>query len=276
MPPAARLSFPAVHVGTRTPSMSVTTNAAPQRFRVQGWDPVLILSQIISLQALHYLVLSLVLPALLSILSNRDLLQYEGGATSISMAMNWRSFTGATASGVGASRQLVPGLTSLASAEAGAAVAKLDAAELARGVVRVVGRDAFRGWAVALGWLAASMADIVFLYHIVRRPTHILDFSLTLLFNHLILTTYYSSAFPSSLFFWFVVGSSAVAQIVLAEQLCVQREMRDGFSVADMTPRIGGPGDMTPHIPDLELGAVSGSGKGGGGGYERVRADERV
>jgi len=51
--------------------------------------------------------------------------------------------------------------------------------------------------------------------------------------------------------------------------------MRDGFSVADMTPRIGGTGDMTPHIPDLELGAVSGSGKGGGG-YERVRADERV
>ncbi|GAA5908098.1 hypothetical protein JCM8208_003687 [Rhodotorula glutinis] len=275
MPPAARLSFPAVHVGTRTPSMSITTNAAPQRFRVQGWDPVLILSQIISLQALHYLVLSLVLPALLSILSNRDLLEYEGGATSISMAMNWRSFTGATASGFGASRQLAPGLTSLANAEAGAAVGKLDAAELARGVVRVVGRDAFRGWAVALGWLAASMTDIVFLYHIVRRPTHILDFSLTLLFNHLILTTYYSSSFPSSLFFWFVVASSAVAQIVLAEQLCVQREMRDGFSVADMTPRIGGPGDMTPHIPDLELGTVGGSGKGGGG-YERVRADERV
>lgn len=50
--------------------------------------------------------------------------------------------------------------------------------------------------------------------------------------------------------------------------------MRDGFSVADMTPRIGGPGGadggMTPHIPDLELGAV-----GGKGGYERVRADER-
>ncbi|BGP41212.1 hypothetical protein JCM10449v2_005186 [Rhodotorula kratochvilovae] len=270
MPPAARLNFPS-SVG-RSPSISVTTNAAPQRFRVQGWDPVLIISQILSLQALHYLVLSLVLPALLSILSNRDLLLYEGGATSISMAMNWKSFTGATASGVPASRALAPGLTALASVNAGMSAGKLDAAELARGVVRAVEGDAFRGWAVAFGWVAASMTDIFFLYHIVRRPTHILDFSLTLLFNHLILTTYYSSSFPSSLFFWFVVCTSAVAQIVLAEQLCVQREMRDGFSVAEMTPRLG-VGEMTPQMPDLELGQVHGGGKGG---YERVPGDERV
>ncbi|GAA6052978.1 hypothetical protein JCM3770_001160 [Rhodotorula araucariae] len=284
MPPAARLNFPS-SVG-RSPSISITTNAAPQRFRVQGWDPVLIISQILSLQALHYLVLSLVLPALLTILSNRDLLLYEGGATSIAMAMNWKSFTGATASGVPASRALAPGLASLVSAGADGlrGANTLDAAELARGVVRAVEGDAFRGWAVAVGWVAASMADVFFLYHIVRRPTHILDFSLTLVFNHLILTTYYSSSFPSSLFFWFVVSSSAVAQIILAEQLCVQREMRDGFSVAEMTPRLGG-GDMmmsTPHlVPDLELGQVHGGGGGGGaskggGAYERVPADERT
>lgn len=118
------------------------------------------LTQIITLQALHYLTLSLVLPALLSILSDHDLLEYEGGATSISMAMNWRSFSGATASGIGASRALPAGLASLASAQAGVGAAGgMDKAELARGVVRVVARDSFRGWAVALGWVAASMAE---------------------------------------------------------------------------------------------------------------------
>ena len=73
--------------------------------------------------------------------------------------------------------------------------------------------------------------SIIFLYHLVRRPTHILDFSLTLLFNHTILTTYYAGRFPTSLFYWLVLALSAVAQIVLAEQWCVRREMREGFTL---------------------------------------------
>jgi hypothetical protein len=67
------------------------------------------------------------------------------------------------------------------------------------------------------------------LYYLIRRPTSILDFSLTLLFNHLVLTTYYASSFPTSLFFWTIITASAVVQIVGAEQLCVRREMREGL-----------------------------------------------
>ncbi|BGP17564.1 hypothetical protein JCM10213v2_005597 [Rhodosporidiobolus nylandii] len=263
MPPAARLSLPS----GRSPSISISS-VAPAKFRVQGWDPI------VSLQALHYLTLALLLPILLSILANRDLLAYEGGASSIGMAMDWRAFTGATVSGIPASRALQPGLVGITAATEGYGLvaSKVDAAELARGVVRAVEGDAMRGWAVAVGWVAASMVDIFFLYHIVRRPTHILDFSLTLIFNHLILTTYYSSAFPTSFFFWFVVGASAVAQIVLAEQWCVRREMRDGFSMADMTPRLGGEATPRPAGDDFEMHA-----KSGGRGYERVpQNDERV
>ena len=91
----------------------------------------------------------------------------------------------------------------------------------------------------------------MYLYHFVRRPTHILDFSLTLLFNHTILTTYYPHVFPSSLFYWFVLVVSVVAQIVMAEQMCVKREMREGFQVSDMTPHLGG---VTP-LPGLPGGA---------------------
>ncbi|GAA5980775.1 hypothetical protein JCM11641_002645 [Rhodosporidiobolus odoratus] len=274
MPPAARLSLPS----GRAPSISISS-VAPTKFRVQGWDPVLIISQIVSLQALHYLTLAVLLPILLSFFANPDLLRYEGGASSIGMAMNWKAFTGSTVSGLPSNRILQPGLVGLQAvtgvAAAGAEGVKVDAAELARGVVRAVEGDALRGWAVALGWATASMVDIFFLYHIVRRPTHILDFSLTLIFNHTILTTYYTSSFPSSFFFWFVVGGSAVAQIVLAEQWCVRREMREGFSVAgDMTPRLGSDARMSSVAEDVEMGHVR---KGDGRGYERIpSADERV
>ena len=38
--------------------------------------------------------------------------------------------------------------------------------------------------------------SIFYLYHLIRRPRMILDFALTLVFNHLVLTTYYSASLP--------------------------------------------------------------------------------
>lgn len=72
-------------------------------------------------------------------------------------------------------------------------------------------------------------SSIFYIYHLIRRPTHILDFSVTLVFNHIVLTTYYASSFPTSLFFWAVIVGSAAMQIIWAEQLCVRREMKEGF-----------------------------------------------
>ena len=60
----------------------------------------------------------------------------------------------------------------------------------------------------------------------------ILDFALTLLFNHLVLTTYYSASIPTSLFFWLVTSISAAGTVIFAEQLCVKREMSEGLVVA--------------------------------------------
>ncbi len=57
----------------------------------------------------------------------------------------------------------------------------------------------------------------------------ILDFSLTLIFIHFILATYYSGSLPLSFFFWIVMAASAVIMIIFAEQLCVKREMREGL-----------------------------------------------
>lgn len=78
---------------------------------------------------------------------------------------------------------------------------------------------------------ADDFCRVFYLYHIIRRPTYILDFALTLLFNHLILTTYYAASFPTSLFTWSIFILSAVVQIIWAEQLCIKREMRSNLSV---------------------------------------------
>jgi hypothetical protein len=60
--------------------------------------------------------------------------------------------------------------------------------------------------------------SILPLYYLVRRPTHILDFALTLNFNHLILTTYYAKSFPTSIYYWVVQALGALLMIVVAEQ----------------------------------------------------------
>lgn len=74
-----------------------------------------------------------------------------------------------------------------------------------------------------------NVRSIFYLYTLVRRPRLILDFTATLVLNHVVLTTYYSAALPSSLFFWFVVLAGAAATVSMAEQICVRREMREGL-----------------------------------------------
>ena len=88
--------------------------------------------------------------------------------------------------------------------------------------------------------------SVYYLYHLVRRPRLILDFTLTLLFNHLVLTTYYSAAIPTSLFFWIVVLGSSFLTLLLAEQMCVKREMSEGLVIATNSQEGG----------DVEMGAL--------------------
>lgn len=76
-----------------------------------------------------------------------------------------------------------------------------------------------------------------------RRPTHILDFALTLVFNHLILTTYFAKAFPTSFFVWVVLILGAIFTIVVAEQLCVKREMNSELEIG-----------WNPGAEEIELG----------------------
>ncbi|WOO81604.1 Protein SYS1 [Vanrija pseudolonga] len=93
------------------------------------------------------------------------------------------------------------------------------------------GVDERRGWLIGLAWIVACAVDVVPLYYMIRRPTAILDFSLTLNFLHLLVTCYYAKSFPTSLFFWVVQALGAILMIVVGEQLCVKREMSSDLDV---------------------------------------------
>ncbi|KAG7443983.1 uncharacterized protein BT62DRAFT_981884 [Guyanagaster necrorhizus] len=147
-----------------------------------NWDPLLLISQIVSMQTLHYLTLSLFTPPLLTLFADPQALEYTGGPSNVGMIMDWREMS-----------------------------------------------DPTRGWVVAFCWVFACCFDIPYLTLLIRRPRLILDFSLTLLFNHLVLTTYYAGRVPASGFWWGVVGVGTLGMVVGAEQACVRREMREGL-----------------------------------------------
>ena len=71
-----------------------------------------------------------------------------------------------------------------------------------------------------------------------------LDFTLTLVFSHVILTTYYSAALPSSLFFWLIMAAGAALTTTLAEQMCIKRELREGITI---------PSNQTQNSQDEEM-----------------------
>ncbi|KAL7280289.1 hypothetical protein PYCCODRAFT_1363232 [Trametes coccinea BRFM310] len=190
-----------------------------------GWDPVLIIAQIVALQTLHYVTLSVLIPPLLVMFAEPGSLEYEGGAANVGMIMDWREMAGRPTT------RALPGegpWKSLNSVWSGGK--QVGVAPALQGDFRRI--DPVRCWIIAICWIAASGADVYYLYALVRRPRLILDFSLTLLFNHLVLTTYYSAAIPTSIFFWVVMAVGTVLTVIFAEQLCVKREMTEGLVVA--------------------------------------------
>jgi len=211
------------------PQKTSTTNS--------NWDPVLLISQIVSIQSLHYLTLSLFVVPLLNAFAEQTSLAYEGGAASVGMVMDWREMAG---------KPTIRGLNGTSYGYAWSGGRKVG---LGWKNDQWSGRtDPMRAWIIAICWLIACGADIYYLYILVRRPRLILDFALTLVFNHIVLTIYYSASIPTSLFFWLIILGGAALTIVVAEQLCVKREMKEGLSVA---PILDG-----EEAEEMELGSL--------------------
>ncbi|KAE9405384.1 hypothetical protein BT96DRAFT_988430 [Gymnopus androsaceus JB14] len=209
-----------------------------------NWDPILLISTglIVSMQTLHYLTLSLFIPPLLTLFAEPTSLAYEGGASSVGMIMDWREMAGRpTVRGIYDSEKW----GSYSWAWSGGKILGFTWREdQLRG-----GLEPMRGWIIAFCWIIACFADIYYLYILVRRPRLILDFAVTLAFNHLLLTTYYSSSIPTSLFFWAVVLAGTAMTVIIAEQLCVKREMNEGLNVAPVRAQ-------EDDLEEMELGQL--------------------
>ncbi|PIL30279.1 hypothetical protein GSI_07459 [Ganoderma sinense ZZ0214-1] len=184
-----------------------------------GWDPI------VALQTLHYLTLSFLIPPMLVIFAESGSLEYEGGAANVGMIMDWREMAGRPTTRALSGEGPWKSFNSVWSGGK-----QVGMGSIQQGPLRSV--DPVRSWIIAVCWMAASATDIYFLYALVRRPRLILDFALTLVFNHLVLTTYYAAAIPTSVFFWLVMCISTAGTVVFAEQLCVKREMNEGLVVS--------------------------------------------
>ncbi|KAF9268091.1 hypothetical protein L218DRAFT_954472 [Marasmius fiardii PR-910] len=230
---------------TTKPSSSSNTN----------WDPVLIIAQIVSMQTLHYLTLCLLVPLLLKTFAEPVSLLYEGGAANIGMMMDWREMAGRpTAHGIYDAERYWSLLYSWA--WSGDKIVgfswREDLLRMDKHVNEFV--DPKRGWVIAFAWIVACCVDLVPLYMLIRRPRLILDFSLTLLFNHLVLTTYYSTSIPTSLFFYVVTLLGAAIMVIVGEQLCVKREMREGLVVTAAAGRATD--EDEEEVDNMEMGEL--------------------
>lgn len=68
--------------------------------------------------------------------------------------------------------------------------------------------------------------SVFLLTTVVRRPKHILDHVVTLHLVHLLLTSWYSSSIPTSLFWWGAMLAHATGAVLLAERYAIRREMQ--------------------------------------------------
>ncbi|KZV98717.1 hypothetical protein EXIGLDRAFT_831945 [Exidia glandulosa HHB12029] len=196
----------------------MSTGAA---LRAGGWDPVLLVSQIILLQTVHYLALSILTPFA------------AGGVPAVGLVMDWRELAGAT----------------VGDAAHGGGTAYAGGKALGTtGGVQVVGsaQDApgAHAWGLAACWMIAALVDVWVIYVFVRRPRLVLDFALTLAGAHLVLTTYYAGSLPHGLFTWLTYGAFCGATVILGEQACVRREMDEGIRI------------VSNNAEDVELGAL--------------------
>jgi len=202
---------------------------ARERRQKTDWDPVRIVSQIIGLQVVHYIVLCLLTPLLFFFFSNEHSLRHGESFFNLSIFMDWREMAGKQTMHEVPGAQHHPFEHSSNNTSSDTHSGSGNTTFVDDNILP--GLDPMRSWIVAAMWLLASCSDVYFIYILVRRPKLVLDFTLTLVLSHVILTTYYSAALPASLFFWFIMALGAAITTTLAEQMCVKRELREGIPV---------------------------------------------
>ncbi|KAK4956996.1 hypothetical protein LTR66_013283 [Elasticomyces elasticus] len=135
------------------------------------------------------------------------------------------------------------------------------------------------GWMLGLCWMMDSLICVLFLLLFIARSKLVPDFALTIHLVHLIVTSLYTHALPTNLFWWAVQLASAGLMTFLGVWACRWRELKP---IAFGGQKAGGqPGTASADgQQDLEnatddgdgftRGAGRGRGADGAGTYEMV------
>ncbi|KAF2501797.1 hypothetical protein BU16DRAFT_450768 [Lophium mytilinum] len=132
--------------------------------------------------------------------------------------------------------------------------------------------DTTVGWTLGLVWMLNSLISVVFILLLIARSKLVPDFTLTLHFIHLVVTSFYSHGLPRNWLWWALQAASAALMNFLGIWACQWRELRP--------INFGGGGGATLEGPqDEEAGFGRGRGRGrgrdGAGEYEMVTMKER-
>lgn len=138
---------------------------------------------------------------------------------------------------------------------------------------KTVRGDITTGWTLGLCWMMDSLICVIFLLLFIARSKLVPDFALTIHLINLIVTSLYTKAVPSQIFWWLLQAASAALMTFLGVWACQWRELKP--------ISFGGKGkaSATPSTPaDEEAGLARedhGSGRDGAGAYEMVTMGSR-
>lgn len=132
--------------------------------------------------------------------------------------------------------------------------------------------DTTVGWTLGLVWVLNSLACVVFILLLIARSKLVLDFALTVHFIHLIVTSFYSHAVPSNLFWWALQICSATLMTSLGVWACQWRELKP-ISFGGKAKQQGA--TSTEDGVGESRGRGRGRGNDGAGEYEMVAMNDR-
>ncbi|TKA60628.1 hypothetical protein B0A55_10589 [Friedmanniomyces simplex] len=139
--------------------------------------------------------------------------------------------------------------------------------------------DVTTGWTLGLCWMLDSLITVIPILLLIARSKLVLDFALTIHFLHLIITSLYARAIPTTIYWWLVQAASAALMTSVGIWACQWRELRP-MAFGGKSSKGQQAGAVNGHAIEpsaLEEGegyaagsAGRGRGRDGAGSYEMV------
>lgn len=134
--------------------------------------------------------------------------------------------------------------------------------------------DTTVGWTLGLCWIVVGGLGALLLLLLISRSKLVPDFTLTLHFLHLVVTSLYSRAVPRNWLWWLLQATSAGLMTSLGVWTCRWRELQPiNFGSSGAGGEDGGgvnskdaSGDIAVHDAEVDRGKA----RGGGAAYEMV------